>query len=197
MSAHAYVCGLVPAGGRAVRFGRDKRVEPFGRSTLVGTAVSKLRSVVAGEIYVATGACAERLAGAAGAVAVRDEPPGRGPLGGIAAGMLRARFGLLVLAPDVPLVRIATLAHIRQIGVECGRPVALRSAAGWEPLVAFYPRAIFHDIRAAIQVGMLAPHKLLDRLGAIGVAADPKEVTNVNRTEDLARVTGAAGAGAP
>jgi molybdopterin-guanine dinucleotide biosynthesis protein A len=181
--------GLVLAGGRARRFGRDKRVEEFDGETLVGRAVRKLTQAGASTVYVATGPRVERLAGASAAVAICDEPPGCGPLGGIHAALLRTQSGVLVLAADLPLASVATLANLARTGAAHARPVALRSAAGWEPLFAYYPRSVLNDVRAAINQGAYAPQKLLDRLGAVSIAApSPSETANVNTQEDLERI---------
>ena len=178
--------GLVLAGGKARRFGRDKRIENFDGETLAGRAVRKLAFTGASTVFIATGTRVERLPGASRAVALRDEPPGCGPLGGICAALLRSRFDVLVLAVDLPLIGVRTLRNLVQLGQGRSCPVALRSARGWEPLVAYYPRTVLNDVRAAIQQGSYAPHKLLARLGAISIApASKSETLNVNTPEDL------------
>lgn len=181
--------GLVLAGGRARRFGRDKRVEELDGETLVGRAVRKLSESGAATVYVATGPRVERLAGASAAVAICDEPPGCGPLGGIHAALLRAASGVLVLAADLPLASVDTLKNLARIGASDAQAVALRSDAGWEPLFAYYPRTVLNDVRAAIDQGAYAPQKLLDRVGALSIpAASATETANVNTQADLERV---------
>ena len=181
--------GLVLAGGRARRFGRDKRVEKLDGETLVGRAVRKLTEAGASTVYVATGPGIECLEGASSAVAIRDEPPGCGPLGGIHAALLKAPSGVLVLAADLPLACVSTLRDLARVGIDREQPTALRSAAGWEPLFAYYPRTVLNDVRAAIDQGAYAPQKLLDRLGAVAIPApSPSETANVNTQEDLERI---------
>ncbi len=179
--------GLVLAGGRSRRFGSDKRLVEIGGETLVARAVRKVRAVVDGVVFVATGPAREHLRGTRRAIVIRDEPPGRGPLGGIAAALERARAGVLVLACDLPDVRTATLARVAATGRACGRPAAVRTRRGWEPLVSYWPRATYTEVRAALGAGLSAPHALLERLGAAAVeGVDLRELRNVNRPGDLA-----------
>jgi len=185
--------GLLLAGGRSRRFGEDKRRVVFEGEPLSARAMRKLAQVVGtGTIFVATGAVRERLPGTAGAVIVADEPPGKGPLGGIVAALARSRVGVLVLACDVPRVRAATLTRVAAVGARLDRPAAVCTSRGWEPLVAYYPSRVFNHVRAAISGGMLAPHVLLDRLDAIPVrVADRSELANINRPGDLAALQAA------
>jgi molybdopterin-guanine dinucleotide biosynthesis protein A len=183
----ARIDGLVLAGGRSKRFGTDKRVAKFRGQELVRRAVRTLGQVASGTIYVATGPRVERLPGTAATVCIADSPPGRGPLGGIAAALARTRAaGVLVLGCDLPLVSAATLGRVARAGVLCGRAAAVRGPRGWEPLVAYWPSAVYKQVRAALWNGALAPHELLERLGAIAVVGvDPTELSNLNTRAEL------------
>jgi molybdopterin-guanine dinucleotide biosynthesis protein A len=181
--------GLVLAGGRSRRFGADKRVAVFHGQELVRRAVRTLASVAGPTLYVATGARPERLPGTAGAVCIADSPPGCGPLGGIAAALARTRApGILALGCDLPLVRAATLERVLQAGLGAGRPAAVRGPHGWEPLIAYWPRAMYKQVRAALWLHVWALHELLERTGAAAVVGvDPAELVNVNTRADLAQ----------
>jgi len=189
--AGARIDGLLLAGGRSRRFGRDKRHALLAGRTLADIAMCKLRAVVDGDLWVA-GAGAFDARG--GAFMADDLVRGRGPLSGIAGGLLRVSFGVLVLPCDVPLVTLDTLSALARAARRSGRVVAVRSVRGWEPLVAFYPRAVLPRLAAALREGQRAPHRLLERLGALALAAGSSdEVCNVNRLEDLATVSRIAG----
>lgn len=182
------VDGLVLAGGRSTRFGSDKRLAIFCREELIRRAVAKVGAVVTGTVYVATGPRRERLPGTGRAVVIRDAPPGRGPMGGIAAALERSVNGVLVLGCDLPLLSNATLVRVVRAAKAADRPAAVRSMRGWEPLVAYWPRSVYKQVRAAIAAGRLAPHALLDSLGAVAVTGlDPEELINVNTRADLER----------
>ncbi len=178
--------GLVLAGGRSRRFGSDKRVALFDGDELVRLAFAKLAAVCAGSLFVATGARRERLPGTGRAVLLSDEPPGRGPIGGIRAALRRAQDGVLVLACDLPAVRTSTLERLVRAARRGRRPAALRSGAGWEPLVAWYPRAALHVVESELRSAKPAPYSVLERLGAVALAVmDLGEVINVNTPGDL------------
>jgi molybdopterin-guanine dinucleotide biosynthesis protein A len=179
--------GLILAGGRSRRFGGDKRIEPFEGVPMAARAYSKLVSVVNGTIYVATGADREILPGLERAVAIVDVAPGRGPLGGLMAALLRSRDGVLVVACDVPNLRRATLERVARAARTSGRPVALRGPQGWEPLIAWYPRSALQTVRLALRSARPAPFLVLERLGALALpVSDASEVINVNTRSDLA-----------
>jgi molybdopterin-guanine dinucleotide biosynthesis protein A len=179
--------GLILAGGRSRRFGADKRVEPVEGRSMAELAYSKLAAVVDGTIFVATGARRETLPGLERAVAIVDEAPGRGPLGGLSAALLRSRDGVLVIACDLPNLRRSTLERLARAARSGDRPVALRGPQGWEPLVAWYPRSALHTVRLALRSSRPAPFLVLERLGALALpVVDASEVINVNTRSDLA-----------
>lgn len=186
--------GLILAGGRSRRFGADKRVEPIDGHGMAALAYSKLAAVVDGTIFVATGARRETLAGLERAVAIVDEAPGRGPLGGLSAALLRSRDGVLVIACDLPNLRRSTLERLTRAARGGDRPVALRGPQGWEPLVAWYPRSALHTVRLALRSSRPAPFLVLERLGALALpVVDASEVLNVNTRSDLAAARAARG----
>jgi molybdopterin-guanine dinucleotide biosynthesis protein A len=186
--------GLLLAGGRSRRFGADKRVEPVGGCSMAALAYSKLAAVVDGTIFVATGARRETLPGLERAIAIVDEAPGRGPLGGLSAALMRSRDGVLAVACDLPNLRRSTLERLARAARGGDRPVALRGPHGWEPLVAWYPRSALHTVRLALRSSRPAPFLVLERLGALALpVVDASEVINVNTRSDLAAAKAARG----
>jgi len=177
--------GLLLAGGHSRRFGSDKRKAQLDGRTLLEIAAGKLARAVSGELMVAVGVAA-LAAIPGGAIALRDEAAEHGPLGGIVAGLRRARTGLLVLACDLPWVGTATLELLVRLGAKHHRIVAPRSGIGWEPLVGYYPREALDVLVGALRSHCLAPHRILDKTGALAVAGVPAaELRNVNRPDDL------------
>jgi molybdopterin-guanine dinucleotide biosynthesis protein A len=76
--------------------------------------------------------------------------------------------------------------RLAEIGRQSGRVAAVKTTAGWEPLVAFYPRSVLNDVRAALSEGKLAPRHLLAHWQATAVEPlDPSELTNINTHTDL------------
>jgi len=190
--------GLILAGGRSRRFGADKRIEPFDGVGMAARAYAKLAGVVDGTIFVATGTRRETLPGLERAVAIVDEAPNRGPLGGLAAALLRSRDGVLVVACDVPNLRRSTLERIARAARSGDRAVALRGPQGWEPLVAWYPRSALQTVRLALRSSRPAPFLVLERLGALALpVTDASEFINVNTRSDLAAANAARRGGGP
>ena len=93
-------CSLVIlAGGLSRRMGRDKAALPAGEGTLIEHLARRLAPVV-DETIIAGGSAGRTLAGVTG---VDDRYPGLGPLAGIHAGLLAARFPLVwVVGCDLP-----------------------------------------------------------------------------------------------
>jgi len=188
------VDGVVLAGGRSRRFGSDKRFAEVDGSRLLDIAVGKLASVVTGGLYVAGGTLSAGLEGGrrpqAGVDAwLRDDPCAGGPLGGVIAALSRSRYGVLVLACDMPSVRTATLAALASVGARTRRAVAPRCVRGWEPLVAYYPGWMLALLRSAVAGGVRAPHRILDACGALPLPAwREAEFVNINRPADFSKI---------
>jgi len=178
------VDGLLLAGGLSRRFGSDKRRAVFGGRTLAGRALLALRGAVDGDVFVA--AVRGRFDWPATAILVEDASTGAGPLAGLVGGLARSRFGVLVLPCDTPLLRAATVQALARLGRMHGRTVIARGPNGIEPLVAFYPRAAFPVLAAALREGTLALHRAIRPLRPLELrAADAGEFRNVNRPQDM------------
>src|SRR5881296_3687619 len=82
------VTGIVLAGGRASRFGRDKLKEPYRGAPLLHHAVLRLAEVCA-DVIVVVGPEGPRPDLPASSVVrvVRDAQEGLGPLAGVSAGL--------------------------------------------------------------------------------------------------------------
>ena len=98
--------GVVLAGGRSTRFGRDKLAEPVGGGTLLDRAIAALAGLCS-DITVVIGADAAEPAirerpGATVRV-VRDPEPDRGPVLGLATGLEAAPHPIVVVVGgDMP-----------------------------------------------------------------------------------------------
>lgn len=153
--------GVVLAGGRAQRMGRDKAKLAWAGTTLTGWAAERFARLGL-EVLVADGG--RRLLAGLTSVADAHHPSGArsGPAGGIlGAAAARPRRPLLVLACDLPQVPVAFLARLLSEARSSGADVVLpRSSSGLEPLVAIYGPAA------------------LDRLAAMGPDAGPHRLAS-------------------
>lgn len=144
--------GLVVAGGRSRRMGRDKALLPWAGGTLLDHALGRLRSVC-GSVRVLSGA-EERYADRGVPVDV-DAVPDAGPLGAIYTGLLHVGAGAgLFLAVDLPTVPVALLRRLLELaeGHDAVVPV---SPAGPEPLCAVYRAACLQAVRRRVETGDL------------------------------------------
>ncbi|MEU8120820.1 molybdenum cofactor guanylyltransferase [Spirillospora sp. NPDC049024] len=107
MDAGAAFDAVLLAGGRARRFGADKPAAPVGGRRLIewsaAAASGASRLIVVGP----------RRDVLAGAVVVREDPPGAGPVPALRAGLAEVRAPrLALLAADLPFLRPAHVAAL-------------------------------------------------------------------------------------
>lgn len=156
--------GVVLAGGRSSRMGRDKALIALDGITLLDRAIDLLRPH-AKEILV-IGDPAKYAP--AHATVLPDDVPGRGPIGGITTAMRRARYvRLLVLACDLPGLNDRLLVQLKQGLGGTVDAVVPRHGDGVEPLAAAYHR---HAIDAFQQRSAAGHLKMGEALGAINTA---------------------------
>jgi molybdenum cofactor guanylyltransferase len=167
MSEKIPVYGLVLAGGRSTRMGRDKAsmLHPDGR-TMVGRALDLL-SAVCDEVAVSLRNDQELLQGLENRSALqvhRDE--GNGPMEGILQAMRSAPEAVwLVVACDLPRLDETTLRHLVDSRLEGESYLSYRSEFDGlpEPLCALYAGDALAHLQQAMDAGMRCPRKILIR----------------------------------
>lgn len=173
------------AGGRSTRYGRDKCGVDLDGRPLVDHALDALLD--ASERWIVGGPSRAR----AGVRWLRDEPPGRGPLAGVQAGLRATKHSwLAVVACDMPFVPRALwpLLLARSGGARLVMP---EGPTGLEPTAALYHRELLPVIDARLAEGRASPRALLARHGIVVrwnelIDALPANAFhNVNRPEDL------------
>lgn len=183
--------GVVLAGGRSSRMGRDKATLRVGGRTLARRAADLLAAVCR-EVVLA-----DRGRGLVPGVPSVPDGSGAGPAAGL-LGAARQAPGrpLLALACDLPGVPAGLLAELADLARRTGADLALaRSPRGPEPLAAVYgPRALA-ALEERVAAGELDLVGLLERRDlmvailegeALERFGDPAEVfRNVNTPEDL------------
>lgn len=181
--------GLVLAGGRSRRMGRDKALlEHNGQSQL-----ERMMALLAG--------CAERAFVSTGKDQ-RDEPERRrfaqvvdryddmGPLAGILSAMDEyPDADWLVVACDLPNIDTATLRFlIDNRSLDKPFTAFTSSHDGLpEPLCAVYRHGTDTILRAFVESGIRCPRKILIRSDTCLIEQlDPRSLDNVNTPDDLA-----------
>jgi molybdopterin-guanine dinucleotide biosynthesis protein A len=203
------VTGILLAGGRSRRMGRDKAWERLAGRPLVLWVLDVLKEVSQEQLVVARDAQQARRLEELGVPVVVDRFEARGPLTGIHAGLAESKTDLcLVVACDLPLVRPALLEllaaavgpmHAALPYVGEGPPPARLGAmtardAGLQPLLAAYRRSCLPALEKLLRAGPMPTTALISLLKAkmlppeIWREADPdgRSFYNVNTPEDLA-----------
>lgn len=146
--------------------GSDKAFLPWTGRRMLDHQLDLLRALGPAELLLSG-----RLGIDYAAPAVRivfDAIPDQGPLGGLAA-VLEAITTpyVLLLAVDLPAITNGFLQRLLRRRAP-GVGVVPRSAAGWEPLAAMYPRELLPLVRLHLEQRKLALHHLVEA----GLAAD-------------------------
>lgn len=159
--------GLILAGGRSSRMGRDKAMLtlPDGR-TLLERQADILRA--AGAITLLASVRAEQKIVLSEVKILHDTVADAGPLAGIAAGLRAAPAGLvLVLAVDMPAMQAAHLRHLVELAAG-EKGVVPMQAGQIEPLAAVYPSALAGSAERALQNGDYAVQDWVREQAACG-----------------------------
>jgi molybdopterin-guanine dinucleotide biosynthesis protein A len=190
--------GLVLAGGRSQRFGRDKAAVTFRGIPLLERAVSALEPLVPDtRVAVRRDQLTDELRQRCRLLV--DSESGIGPAAGIlAAHRSDGLAAWLVVACDMPLVEKATLTLLIRARDHQRAATAFRAADGRaEPLCAIYEPATLARFRLHVEAGgdpsprdwlMAADTALVDPPGA-------GALVNVNTPEDLRRLEDSRGSG--
>ena len=191
------IVGVVLAGGRSRRMGRDKALLPFRGRTLIQRATGVLREAL-GEVFVV----AHKTVGYEflGLPEYNDLWPGRGPLAGVHAALTHASGRpVFVLACDLPfvvpdLVRHLTAHAHRGLKRESSEPrVWIPIVEGVrQPLCGVYSQECLHPLDRHLRSGQLTVADFLDGIKTTVVAVDSRQaffrpdlLANLNRPEDL------------
>jgi molybdopterin-guanine dinucleotide biosynthesis protein A len=155
------VSGIVLAGGRSRRFGRDKLAERIGDRTLLERAVEAVGTVAADVVVVAAPGVDPAVP--PDVTLVHDDAAFEGPLAGLIAGLTAVREPLVVVVGgDMPTLSPAVLdLLVRTLEVAAEDACALRSFGRLQPL----PIALRTGAATALVRQLVAERER--RLGAV------------------------------
>lgn len=184
--------GLVLAGGRSTRMGRDKAsIEFQGRSQLE-RALALLRPLVS-HAFVSVRADQQHDPLRAAHPQIVDAGGVDGPAAGIrAAQAARPDAAWLVVACDLPLLDAATLQHLIARRDPQHLATAFRSTRDGlpEPLCAIYEPASGPALEQFLATGRNCPRKFLIQSGTLLLdQPNPEALDNVNTPDELAAAT--------
>ena len=177
--------GLVLAGGRRSRFGRDKALLPIGGVPMAERVYQALAEVIR-DVRIGLARADERNP-VPGAPVVVDDPPGTGPMGSLRAALLASGSRwVFAAACDMPGLTASAV-----------RGILEQRSDGVDAIVAIDPTGRLHPLAAAWSprvVPMLVGERagpgrsltsLLAEIRVTTVPLDPAVLRNVNRPEDL------------
>jgi molybdenum cofactor guanylyltransferase len=147
-----HVTGVILAGGKSRRMGRDKAFLPFGKGMLIERVVEVIQQVTA-DVILITNTPEQYLR--LGLPMFTDVIPDVGSLGGIYTGLISAKTPYsLCLACVMPFVTPAFLCFLcdTTVGVDVVIP---RNAEDFQPLCAGYLQACREPIGQRIGAGRL------------------------------------------
>lgn len=143
--------GIILAGGRSSRMGRDKSQLEMDGNTLLDRVV-KVVADLADDVHIV------------GHGHIRDDFPNAGPLGGLLTGLRRARHPTsIVVACDLPFLNGALLAYLHSL-LEGHDAVVPRVEGRPEPLHAVYRTAIIPAVERLLRDGSLSMQSLVSRV---------------------------------
>jgi molybdopterin-guanine dinucleotide biosynthesis protein A len=184
------ICGVILAGGRNTRMGRDKALLELGGKTIIERQADLLRERLT-EVLISTNNPAEYSF--MGLPLVKDLNPGRGPLEGLRSAMLSSGRSLfLVLACDMPAVTLSLLDQLIRCSDGFDAVVPRTSDKKPHPLCAIYRRSCLTAIERNLSGGDLRFSMILEDPGLKVGWIDPGErgfldadLCNLNAPEDI------------
>jgi molybdopterin-guanine dinucleotide biosynthesis protein A len=193
------IAGAVLAGGKSLRFGKNKALQQLRGRRFVDLAVESLHPFCE-PVMLVVGEIEPYLA--AEAMLVQDVVPHQGPLGGIYTALLYSPAEwVLVKATDMPFLVPQLVSLI--IGAREGFDAVVPIVNGfYEPLLALYNRSCLPAVKR--KLGEPDKHQVIGIYRQIKVKtisetewrevdADGISFKNINTPSDLAEIDGLAG----
>lgn len=189
---------MILAGGASRRWGgRDKTAEPLAGRPLLRHAVDAVLPDAAALVVVAPAdhparAGVEEATRRAGRPLTwtREDPPGGGPLAGLAAGVAGLAVpvdAVLVIAGDLPFARTAWPRLLAGLGPDAGRPDAVLGIdpqGRRQPLLAAYRTAVLRDRLARLDPANRPMRALLEGLAVVEVEVTAHEALDLDTPAD-------------
>jgi molybdopterin-guanine dinucleotide biosynthesis protein A len=185
------ISGVIQAGGKSTRMGRNKAVLEIGGKRLIDRLVDGLHQIFPEVIIVAnTPDLYENL----GVRVVPDLIPGKGSLGGIyTATAVASHPWAFVMACDMPFFNPGLIRYLATLTE--GWDAVIPYTDDWEPLYALYAKTCLPQMERLIQSGNLKiswffPHVRVRRVDREELRPhDPQGLSlfNVNTPEEFAR----------
>lgn len=156
------VTGIILAGGKNLRLGKNKPLEPIGGKNLVECVIERLRPLT-DRILVVTSREQLDLLGTSQAEILADLYPERGPLGGIYTGLLASQSShSIVVACDMPFLSTELLRYMVELSSDFDAVIPNLEKGMREPLHAVYSRSCLGIMKTQLEHNQLEVYSLLD-----------------------------------
>lgn len=191
---------IILAGGKSSRMGRDKLLLPFEGEGLLERAVRRY-SAHFSSVFVSVADPAKYPAFSD--MLLPDLHPGRGPLSGLEAGLLRADGPVFLTAADMPFSSPEAALKLHGFLSDEAELCVLTDAEGRpEPLFGWYRPSLLPRLQARMAEGRnslqplfsAVPHRFVS-LSELG-CGDGSLLLNVNDPEEYERLLQRSGTGA-
>jgi molybdopterin-guanine dinucleotide biosynthesis protein A len=152
-AAHGDITGVLLAGGKSRRMGRDKRFIEIEGRTLLERSLAVLEKLFP-EILVAVAGPDPELEGLRHRV-VTDLIPGCATLGGLYTGLFyAANPRIFAVACDMPFVNENAILRVIELGKEADVAM-VKLSTGIQPMHALYAKSCLGPMRKLIEAGNL------------------------------------------
>lgn len=192
MIAPSNITGIILAGGKSTRMGRDKGFMLWKNKPFVQHSIDALKPLVREILIVSDHTEYDTL----GCKRIPDTIEEAGPLSGLYSGLKESKTELnLILSCDVPLISSVVLEKV-VTAYDTGIAAVVCSADDRiMPLVALYHKNCYQVCKSLLDYGERRMMSLLDKLpNTRYVLLDEKEaksVKNINSPEDLNKIENA------
>ena len=184
----APIYGLILAGGRSSRMGRDKALLSYHGKTQIEWTAERARAIC-GRVFLSVRPDQVKDPGRAVLPQIVDRIADKGPIAGIMAAQAEApEAAWLVLACDLPFVDEDTLRHLAAARDPARVATAYRSMHDGlpEPLCAIFEPRSRALIEAYVASGKDCPRKFLIRSDALMIEQpNPHALDNINTQDEF------------
>lgn len=193
--------GIILAGGKNLRLGRNKALEKIGGITIIDRVASRLTPIVK-QLIIVTADGKNHLIPAPSARFIADIYPGKGPLGGIYTGLTLSstKFNIAV-ACDMPFLNTSLFKYMLGLTAGFDAVVPRTKQSYFEPLHAIYSQSCLPVIKENLDSGQLSIRAFLKKVKVRYIEEDecrrydPELLSffNMNRQSDYEKALKIAG----
>lgn len=176
--------GLILMGGKSIRMGTDKAFVKWQSDTFLERAI-KLTLSACSEFYLSVNAEQFKEL-SSNYPCIQDHYAETGPMGGILTALEATNKNLLVVAIDMPLMKVELLQQL--LNVEEGNVRAYRGSESgfWHPLPSYWPSSSKNQLKRYVEQGEFRLQNFLSKNNATALPiSDYQAFRNINSLKEL------------